>query len=115
MREQLHHIEQITWVLPVQGGHKLAAVHVLCGDHGNLQVSHQHIARSWRERGPPHRQHRAPHDIVHFDLDLHGTAAHQQLGLARCSHRRMDLKAPLRQTFCRLPDGLIDPQQRLIT
>lgn len=46
--------------------------------------------------------------------DLHGTTAHQQLGLARCSHRRMGLEAPLRQAYRRLPDGLIDPLQRLV-
>lgn len=56
-----------------------------------------------------------PHHEVHLDLDLYGTAPHQQLGLPRYCRWRVHLQAPLLQALGRLPDGLVDARQRLVT
>ena len=110
--KELHHVEQIARMLPVQRRDQLAAVHVLQRDDRNLRIRRQHVARGRRERGPSHRPHSASHHDVHLDLHLHGTAAHEQLGLTLCSRRRMHLQASLLQALGCLPDGLVDASQR---
>lgn len=113
--KELHHVEQVARVLPIQRRNQLAAVDVLQRHHRNIQIRHQHVAGGWRERSATHRLHRAAHDEVDFDLDLNRATAHQQLRLSCCRRRRVRLESSLLQSLGGLPDSLVDARQRLVT
>jgi hypothetical protein len=76
MRKQLHDVEEIPRMLPVHRGDQLAAIHVFQRHHGNVQVSHQHIARTRHQRCGADRMHRAAHDEVDLDLHFDGSSTH---------------------------------------
>ena len=82
VREELHDIEEVAWVLAVHRCDQLATIHILERHHGNLDIGLERVARFLCQRRHAHGMDRATHDKIHFDLNLDSTLPDEQLGLA---------------------------------
>src|SRR3546814_3309382 len=67
---QLPHIEQVAWMLSVQGGNQFAGVQFITSEDRCFELDTEQIAGSGAQRSMIDRQYRAPENNIYFDFDL---------------------------------------------
>src|SRR3546814_96024 len=80
---QLPHIEQVAWMLSVQGGNQFAGVQFITSEDRCFELDTEQIAGSRTQRPMFNRQYCASENNVHFDFDLAGVILDDQLGVTQ--------------------------------
>src|SRR3546814_17940033 len=80
---QLPHIEQVAWMLSVQGGNQFAGVQFITSEDRCFELDTEQIAGSRTQRPMFNRQYCASENNVHFDFDLAGVILVDQLGVTQ--------------------------------
>lgn len=44
MRQKLHHIEKVAWVLTILGSHQFAGIHVFQRYNRDFEIGHQYLS-----------------------------------------------------------------------
>ena len=76
--EKPANIKEVTGMLPIHRGNKLAAVQFRRGEQWHGQLGGEQPAGFPAQVPRDHRQHRAAKDVIHLDLHLHSPASDEQ-------------------------------------
>ena len=103
VQHALAHAEQVAGMLPVHRRDKFPPVDILDRHHRDFEIGQQNVAGLRWDPRAAHGMDGAAHDEVDLDLDLHLSAADEQLGFAGigggdacCEARRSSLSAACR-------------------
>src|SRR3546814_18008363 len=78
---QLPHIEQVAWMLSVQGGNKFASVQFITSEDRCFELETETIAGSSTQRPLFNPQYCASENNVHIEFDLAGVFPYYPIGL----------------------------------
>ena len=67
---ELPNVEQVAWVLSIEGGHELSGVQLVASEDRHLELEAEQVAGLRVQRLAFDREQRAAEHDVHLDLDL---------------------------------------------
>lgn len=79
----MHHVEEITRMLPVHRSDELPPVDVVERNHRDFELDLKDLLRLGRQPRDLDRPDGATHHVVHLDLDFYSVSFHQKLCLTR--------------------------------
>ena len=97
------HVEEISRMLPVQGGDQFAAVDLGGGQHERAKLCCEKIAGGGDQAVLFHRQNSTPEDIIDLDLDLALLPFHKELDSLSLVDGGDAGLLPLAETVIKLP------------